>query len=269
MQELEVALEAARAAGALLRERFDQPRTGVGTKSSATDLVTDADRAAEAVIIRAIREVFPDDDILSEEGGLALGTGARRWVIDPLDGTTNFVFGVPQWAVSIACEDDDGGLIGVVYDPLRDEMFASARAAGATMNGVGMRVTEAADLSRALIATGFSYQPDERATAAAILPQLLTHIRDIRRAGAAALDLAWVALGRYDGYYETPIEHHDVAAGMLLVTESGGRVASLPTLGAPGVGLVAAGPGIFDRLSALVEGLFEPQGRSAPARGEG
>lgn len=249
---MDLAQSAARAAGSVLRDRFAEPRTGVGTKSSATDMVTDADRAAESVIVRGILAERPGDAILGEERGEADGSTGLRWVVDPLDGTTNFLFGVPQWAVSIACEDATGAILGVVYDPLRDELFAAARGRGATLNGEAIGVSGATDLSRALIATGFSYRADERAAAASILPELLTKVRDIRRAGAASLDLAWTAAGRVDGYYETPIEHWDVAAGTLLVREAGGRTDALPSVGPSGEGLVAAGPGIFAGLRELV-----------------
>jgi len=253
---LEIAIEAARAAGAELLTRFDRPHTGVGTKSSATDMVTDADRAAEAIIVDIIGSARPDDTLFGEESGERAGTSGRRWVIDPLDGTTNYLFGVPQWAVSIACEDADGVAIGVVFDPLRDELFAGARGEGATLNGSPVAVSPATDLSKALVVTGFSYLPGERAAAAAILPALITRVRDVRRLGAAALDLAWVAAGRLDGYYETPISHHDVVAGTLLVLEAGGRVEPLPSVGPTGAGVVAAGPGLFAHLRDLVVELL-------------
>lgn len=253
---LDLALSAARAAGAVLRDRFRGPIRDVRTKSSATDIVTEADQASEAVILRGIRSERPNDTILGEEGGLARGSSGLRWVVDPLDGTTNFLFGVPQWAVSIACEDADGAVLGVVYDPLRDEMFVARRGKGATLNDQPVRVTEATDLAKSLIATGFAYKPEERRAAARILPDLITQVRDIRRPGAASLDLAWVAAGRFDGYYETPIEHWDVAAGQLLVSEAGGAHAPLPDPVGDRAGLVAAGRGIFDDLRDLVLGLL-------------
>jgi myo-inositol-1(or 4)-monophosphatase len=247
-----IAAGAARAAGALLLEHFAGPRTGVGTKSSSTDMVTDADRAAEATIVDAIRAVRPDDALLGEEGGAREGTSGWRWVIDPLDGTTNFLFGVPQWAVSIACEDADGVAVAVIFDAIRDELFAASRGAGATMNGGPIEVTGATDLARALIATGFSYRPDERAAAARMLTWTLPRVRDVRRAGAASLDLAWVAAGRLDGYYEVPTEWWDVAAGGLLVREAGGEVTGIAPAGDAGPGTLAAGPGVFGALRDLV-----------------
>lgn len=251
---LDLAVTAARAAGDVLRARFSLPRTGVRTKSSATDMVSDADHAAEAVIRETIRRTRPDDAILGEEGGESAGATGLRWVVDPLDGTTNFLFGIPQWAVSIACEDGAGVAVGVVYDPMRDELFSASRGAGARLDGRPIRVSEADDLARALVVTGFSYRADERARAGAVLARIIPKVRDVRRLGAAALDLAWVACGRLDGYFETPIEWWDVAAGSLLVAESGGRTAPLASASGR-AGLVAAGPGIFDGLCRLVSDM--------------
>jgi len=250
---LELAVTAARAAGALLRDRFNAPRTGVDTKTTPTDMVTDADRAAEAVIKEGIRSERPDDSILGEETGEAYGSSGLRWVVDPLDGTTNFLFGIPQWAVSIACEDAEGAFVGVVYDPLRDELFSAVRGTGATLNGSPITVSGATDLSRALIGTGFSYLASERGAAATLLPTILPRVRDIRRAGAASLDIAWVGVGRLDGFYESGLAPWDAAAGRLIVREAGGRTDVMPALGPSGSGLVAASPGIFDELRDLID----------------
>jgi len=250
---LGLAIKAARGAGALLADRFERPRTGIGTKSSGTDMVSDADRAAEALIVELIGARRPDDAILGEESGASGGGSGLRWVIDPLDGTTNFLFGIPQWAVSIACEDADGALAAVVYDPTRDELFAAARGEGATLNGRAIAVGGALDLARALIATGFAYQPPAREHAARMLVTILPRVRDVRRAGAAALDLAWTACGRLDGYYESPNEPWDVAAGVLLVREAGGLTTSFKT--PAGEGTIAAGPGIFEELASLVRAV--------------
>lgn len=256
MDLLALATDVAREAGALLRTRFAAPGSGVGTKSSSTDMVSDADRASEDLIISAISRARPDDAILGEETGGRAGSSGLRWVIDPLDGTTNFLFGIPHWAVSIACEDSDGLMVGVVYDPMRAECFTAARGAGARLNDGPIAVTDAKDLQRALVSTGFSYRPEERAASASILPVVLPRVRDIRRAGAAALDLAWVACGRTDGYFETPVEWWDVAAGTVLVTEAGGIVGTLPSVGAGGIGYVAAGARLYPELRALVVGAL-------------
>ena len=264
---LDLAVTAARAAGVLLRERFHAPRTGVDTKSSATDMVTDADRAAEALIKEGIHSERPDDSILGEETGEARGSSGLRWVVDPLDGTTNFLFGIPHWAVSIACEDDEGAFAGVVFDPLRDELFAAKRGQGATLNGAPIMVSDASDLARALVGTGFSYVAEERAAAAALLPTILPRVRDIRRNGAASLDLAWVAAGRLDAFYESGLAPWDSAAGRLLVAEAGGRVDVMPALGPSGEGLIVATPRVFDALRDLIDRAFgEAAGESHRSR---
>ena len=264
---LELAVTASRAAGVLLRERFRAPRTGVDTKSSLTDMVTDADRAAEALIKEGIHSERPDDAILGEETGEARGSSGLRWVVDPLDGTTNFLFGIPHWAVSIACEDADGAFVGVVYDPLRDELFSATRGDGAMLNGSPIEVSDTADVSRALVGTGFSYLAEERAAAAALLPTILPRVRDVRRAGAASLDFAWVGAGRLDGFYESGLAPWDAAAGTLIVREAGGRIDVMPALGPNGTGFIAAGPRIFDDLRDLIDrALGQSTGESHGAR---
>jgi fructose-1,6-bisphosphatase/inositol monophosphatase family enzyme len=170
-------------------------------------------------------------------------------VVDPLDGTTNFLYGLPFWGVSIALEDDHGAVVGVVFDPNRDELFAAERGAGTTVNGEPVRVRSSPELGRALFATGFGYDSAERARQAHVVADLLPRVRDIRRAGAAALDLAWVAAGRLDGYWERGVKRWDWAAGRLLVTEAGGHVHDIA--GDPH-GLVAATPQLVDELERLV-----------------
>jgi myo-inositol-1(or 4)-monophosphatase len=170
-------------------------------------------------------------------------------VVDPLDGTTNFLYGVPVWAVIVALEDEDGALVGVVFDPNRDELFAAQRGAGATVDGERIRVLSGSPFERALLATGFGYDADVRARQAAVAADVLPRVRDVRRGGAAALDLAWVAAGRLDGYWERGVKHWDWAAGRLLVTEAGGEVRDIP--GDPH-GLVAGTRALLDQLEPLV-----------------
>ena len=162
-------------------------------KSTATDMVSDADRAAEDASAELLRRVRPDDALLGEEGTAATGSSGRRWVVDPLDGTTNYLYGLPVWAVSVAVEDDRGGVAGVVLDPSRDELFAATRGGVATLDGTPIRVREETPLERSLIATGFAYDAAERAEQSRVLQHVLPRVRDVRRAGAAAIDLAWVA----------------------------------------------------------------------------
>jgi myo-inositol-1(or 4)-monophosphatase len=212
-----IAAEAARAAGELLRERFVAGgERAVGSKSSPTDLVSEADLAAERAIRAIIGERRPGDAILGEEGGETQEGEGLRWIVDPLDGTVNFLFGIPQWCVSVAVHDDAGGLAGVVFDPLRDELFAGERDARATLNGVPVSGSRSADLANSLVATGFAYSADVRAIQAQVLARVLPCVRDVRRMGSAALDLAWTAVGRYDAFYERGIHTWDIAAGTIL-----------------------------------------------------
>ena len=222
---------------------------GLGRKSSRTDMVSDADRDAEAAIEELLRTERPDDGLLAEEGAHSEGGSGRRWVVDPLDGTTNFLYGIPAWAVSVALEDDEGGAVGVVYDPVRGDTFAAARGLGAHLDGEPIEVAGAEQLESALIATGFGYEPDRRLAQAEVLVDLLPRVRDIRRAGAAALDLAWLGAGRLDGYYERGLNPWDWAAGRLIVSEAGGALRELD--GEP-AGLVATSPQLIDELFSLV-----------------
>ena len=250
---LSVAIDAARAAGDELAPRFGHRQEEIRSKSSPTDLVSEADVAAETAIRAVLGGRRPDDAILGEEGG-ATGDGELRWVIDPLDGTTNFLFGVPQWAVSVACEDREGGLVGVVLDPLRDECFAATRSGAPTLNGAPIAASGQEDLATALVATGFAYDAGVRARQAEVLTRVLPRVRDIRRAGAAALDLAWVACGRYDAYWERGVKAWDVAAGSLLVQRAGLATASLQADDDGPAGLIAGPAALLSQLRGLILG---------------
>jgi myo-inositol-1(or 4)-monophosphatase len=240
-----------------LIDRFGGPAREVDSKSSSTDMVSAADRDAEALIQAALHEERPDDAVLGEEGARAEGGSGRRWVVDPLDGTTNFLYGFPVWAVSIGLDDDQGGLIGVVFDPVRDELFAAERGGGATLNGEAITVRSPDQLGRALLATGFSYDAERRALQAGVMQRVLPNVRDIRRAGAAALDLSWLAAGRVDAYYERGLNPWDWAAARVIVAEAGGQVADLD--GEPH-GLAAANeqllPPLLDLLATAEAGVF-------------
>jgi len=250
----EVAGRAARAAAAVLMERFADAASGVASKSSRTDLVSDADRAAERAVLAVLAEERPDDAIVAEEGGGAAGSSGLRWVVDPLDGTINYLWGLPFWAVSVAVEDDAGALAAVVLDPLRDELFEAARSRGAHLGERRLAVREGDDPAEALTGTGFSYSADQRALQAARLATTLPRLRDVRRFGAAALDLAWVAAGRLDAFFETGLAPWDWAAGALLVREAGGVVRELtPRDGSPAC-VVAAGPGLIGPLVSVIDG---------------
>ena len=221
----------------------------MGHKSSDTDLVSDADREAELRIQELLASERPDDGLLAEEGAASRACSGRRWIVDPLDGTVNYLYGLPVWCVSVALDDGAGPAVGVVHDPIRNETFRAERGRGADLNGEEVRVRPSDRLEHALLATGFSYEPGRRAAQAELAARVLPRVRDIRRAGAAALDLAWLAAGRLDGYYERGLNPWDWAAGRLLVTEAGGAVAELE--GEP-YGLVAAAPELLPALLELV-----------------
>ncbi|MFN7130980.1 MAG: inositol monophosphatase family protein, partial [Myxococcales bacterium] len=191
-------------------------------------LVTDADRASEACILRYLRSRFPDHAVLAEEEGETVGAAPFRWFIDPLDGTTNYAHQVPHFCVSIGVEGGGGLLAGVVYDPVRDELFSAAQGRGATLNGRTLKVSTQGVLSRALLATGFPYDIWSRPDAPMqLFDAFIRKAQGVRRMGSAALDLAYVAAGRYDGFFELGLKPWDVAAGALLVLEAGGRATGL------------------------------------------
>jgi myo-inositol-1(or 4)-monophosphatase len=248
---LDVAHEAARAAAAELIARFGRRQQGVRAKSGPTDLVSDADLSAEAAIRRVLSERRPSDAVLGEEGG-ASGNGDLRWVIDPLDGTINFLFGVPVFAVSVACEDRYGTVVGVVLDPIREETFAATRTGTATLNGTAITASSQDDLATSLVATGFAYDAGVRAKQAAVLSRVLPQVRDIRRGGAAALDLAWCACNRYDAYYERGVKPWDVSAGGLIAERAGLAVRRLQAGEDGPAGVVAAPPALLEELTALI-----------------
>jgi myo-inositol-1(or 4)-monophosphatase len=215
--------------------------------------VSAADQAAEELILARLAAARPDDGFLGEEGGSAEGSTGLRWVVDPLDGTINFLFGLPQWAVSIACEDADGVLAGVIYDPPRDELFAAERGGRLLVDGepAGRR-RRPEGLATALVATGFGYEAGVRRAQAAIAARLLPEVRDIRRFGSAALDLAWTAAGRYDAYYEHGVHRWDVAAGELLCTASGLEFRHLEAEPPLPAGVAVATPELMPELLALM-----------------
>lgn len=221
MNDLQVATEAARAGGRVVREWMG--RLERADFKGEVNPVTEADRQAEEAILEVISRHRPDDAVLAEERGGQSAEGGRRWLVDPLDGTVNFLHGVPHIAVSVALYEDEKPLAGVVLDVFREELFRAARGEGATLDGRAVSVSDRLDLSQCLLATGFPYDRREHAREyAATLGELLARARGVRRMGTAALDLAWVAAGRYDGFWEFKLAQWDVAAGLLLITEAGG-----------------------------------------------
>jgi myo-inositol-1(or 4)-monophosphatase len=250
---LAIAREAAGAGAAQLSARFGDRAHGVRTKSTPTDLVSDADLAAENAIRSVIGRERPHDAILGEEEG-ATGEGELRWLVDPLDGTVNFLFGIPAFAVSVACEDGGGRVAGVVLDPVRNECFEATRLGAATINRRPIRSPEHDVLATAMVATGFGYDSRVRARQAEVITRVLPRVRDIRRVGAAALDLAWASCGRFDAYYERGLHPWDTAAGTLIATRAGLEVRELAATDQDPAGVVAAPAALIDELFALVAG---------------
>lgn len=224
---LDIAIDLARRAGDLLRRGHQQGAGQVASKSSAVDLVTEFDLASERLISDGLRQRCPGHAIYGEESGGALPAAGPVWVIDPLDGTTNFAHGYPVFSVTLALLVDGQPELGVTYDPLRDDLFWAQRGQGAWRGERRLHVSSAATLGTSLLATGFPY--DRAATAdnnLAEFSHLMPRTRGVRRGGSAALDIAWVAAGWLDGYWERRIELWDVATGVLLVREAGGQVSS-------------------------------------------
>jgi myo-inositol-1(or 4)-monophosphatase len=248
----EIAEAVAREAGRQLRNAFAGPRVNVTAKSSPTDLVSEADHASERLIRERLAAARPGDGFLGEEGGDAQGTTGLRWVVDPLDGTINFLFGIPQWAVSIACEDERGTLVGVIYDPMRDELWTAERDGAALLDGRPIQGSERAELATALVATGFGYDAEVRRLQAGVAAALLPQVRDIRRFGSAALDLAWTAAGRHDAYYERGLNAWDLAAGVLLCRRAGLALRRLEPAPPAAAGVLLAPEALADALAAIV-----------------
>ena len=244
----DVAVEATDLAVRLRAEGLD-----VDSKSTATDLVTNADRACEDLIIARLSALRPDDGTLGEEGGARSGTSGVVWVIDPIDGTTNFVYDHPGWGCSIAACIDGVAVAGAVAAPTIGAVFSAGAGRGATLGDTPLRLQPPPVLAEALVATGFGYSGEQRAAQASILGHLLPRVRDIRRVGAAAVDLCSVASGRVDAYYESGLAPWDLAAGALIAAEAGARVGALDGGPAVASGLVVAShPLLFDELCRLL-----------------
>jgi myo-inositol-1(or 4)-monophosphatase len=244
----EVALACAEAAASVLVQGLDGPAPSVDTKSSSTDMVSEVDRDAEAAVARVLASRRPDDEVLGEEGTARPGSSGIKWVVDPLDGTTNFLFGIPQFSVSVAAEVEGATRVGIVIDPSRRETWAAVAGWGARRNGRLCRVASGrSTLATALVATGFGYRSARREWQGAIVAHVVSRVRDIRRFGSAALDLCWTAGGRYDAYYEWGLNPWDLAAGALICTEAGARVEAFP-----GRLILATTPELFGPLSDLL-----------------
>lgn len=250
---LDLALEAGRRAGALLRDGRPDDLAVARTKSSAIDVVTEMDIAAERLITDFLDEHRPDDGVLGEEGASIPGTSGIRWIVDPLDGTVNYLYGLPAWSVSIAAERDGETVVGVVEVPSRGETFHAVRGGGAWLGERRLATRPSPELSQALVATGFGYLQERRAHQADVAQRLIPRVRDIRRAGSAAIDLCDVAAGRLDAYYERGLNPWDYAAGDLIAREAGALTGGRPGDRPSGELTLAASAGIFGVLQELLE----------------
>lgn len=263
-QLLDAAVAAARLGAAELRAAFGETLS-VQTKSHGRDLVTNADMASERVILAALAARWPQIGLLAEESGAARAGGEALWIIDPLDGTANFAHGYPVFCVSIGLVDAVGPLVGVILDPLRDELFTATRGGGAFLNGRPLRVSAIDALDGALFTTGYPYfPPARRRLAGEVFTDVMVEAGAARRSGSAALDLAYIAAGRSEAHYELHLAPHDVAAGVLLVSEAGGEFEALAAPGEAGwpLGfLVSNGTALHARLRALVAPPFALQAR--------
>jgi myo-inositol-1(or 4)-monophosphatase len=247
-QLVELATRIALSAGELIREGLNRPRV-LDTKSSGTDLVTEMDKAAEELIVSMIHAERPDDGLLGEEGTSQPGSSGVRWVIDPIDGTTNYVYRHPFFSVSIGVERNGVTVAGAVAIPMLNEIYTATLHGGAFRNGERIGVSSETAVSKALVGTGFAYMPQFRAIQGERVSRLLPQIREIRRGGSAAIDLCFVADGRLDAYYEDGLNPWDECAGLLIAQEAGARFARIPLNREV---LVVGCPGTFDQLIALL-----------------
>jgi myo-inositol-1(or 4)-monophosphatase len=224
----------------------------VQSKSTPTDLVSEADIATERLIRERLAAERPDDGVMGEESDETFGSSGRRWVVDPLDGTVNFLFGLPQWAVSIALQDADGTACGVVFDPMRGECWSASRGGPPLLDGSPVAASGRTEMATALVATGFGYDAEVRRVQGQVVARLLPLVRDIRRFGSAALDLAWTAGGRYDAYFERGVKPWDVAAGALLCERAGLAVRPLDPMPPAEAGLMVAPAAFADELARVL-----------------
>lgn len=254
---LALAVELAVEAGTLVQTRRASVATMTvsATKSTPTDVVTESDTAAESLIRALLAQRRADDGVLGEESAETSGTSNVVWVVDPIDGTVNYLYGIPQYAVSIAAAHDDVIVAGVVHNPVTGETFTATRGGGAFLDGRKLQVSPVTALDATLVGTGFGYDPDRRAAQARVLVDVLPVVRDIRRFGAASLDLCAVAAGRIDAYFERGLKPWDVAAGGLIAEEAGAVVTGLRGEPAGETMTVAAPPAVAGPLVTLLERL--------------
>lgn len=258
-----LAWDLANQAGVFLRDERPE-RLEVASKSTPTDVVTQMDRGAEAMIVAGIRAARPDDAIVGEEGTNSPGSTGVRWIIDPLDGTVNYLYGLPMWGVSVGVEIDGVGDIGVIVTPEFHEGFIAVRGHGAwrvdDTGATRLHARQCRSLDQALVVTGFGYSPERREAQAELLLSLITHVRDMRRTGCATIDLAWIAMGRTDAYFERGLNVWDYAAGLVIARESGLSIDVRQATPESGELLICAGPDIVDELTSMLLRLGADRG---------
>ncbi|MEO8162625.1 MAG: inositol monophosphatase family protein [Ilumatobacteraceae bacterium] len=249
---LNVASTLARQAGTMALIGRRGGLSEVQSKSSVTDMVTEYDRASELLVFEGLLRSRPEDTIVGEEGASHSGSSGITWYIDPIDGTTNFLYSLPYWAVSIGATDEHGTLAGAVYIPAMDELFTAVRGDGAKLNDLPIRCSTTSTLSHALVGTGFSYSAERRTVQALRIPKMIHLVRDFRRFGAASIDLCFVACGRLDAYFEENLGPWDIVAGELIAREAGCRSGNFAGQEVTTAQLLASAPALFDDLVALI-----------------
>lgn len=252
---LRIAIEAARLASRVVASGQPTAFAGAQTKSTPTDMVTQVDKLSEETIRNFILTQRPEDGFIGEEGRHIASDGVT-WVVDPIDGTTNFMYDFPAYAVSIAAKIEEETICGVVLDVPRGELYTAAKGAGAFRDGIPIAPRQCTNIAEALVSTGFAYDAQRRTTQARALAHIIADVRDIRRAGAASLDLAWVACGRTDGYYEAGLKPWDYAAAALIVQEAGGLVGSWDSTAPSDEMTIAANPTLFYPLREMISKAF-------------
>jgi myo-inositol-1(or 4)-monophosphatase len=258
---LDLARDISLRAGALIRQRRIEGVEVALSKTAPEDIVTHADQESEALIRSLLAEARPNDGFFGEESDASGGTSGLTWVVDPIDGTVNYLYGIPDYAVSIAVVEGEAdpttwrGLAGAVYNPAADELYTAATGTGAFLGARQLRVATGVQLSIALVGTGFSYDFERRRKQAAVVQGLIGSVRDIRRIGSASLDLCSVASGRLDAYYEKGLKPWDHAAGAIIAAEAGARVQGLDGAPASRALTIAAEPGLFDQLAPMLAEL--------------
>ncbi len=252
LELLEAASTLARRAGIMALIGRRGGLSEVESKSSITDMVTEFDRASELLVCEGLLRSRPDDTIVGEEGASHTGSSGITWFIDPIDGTTNFLYSLPNWSVSIGATDEHGALVGAVYIPAIDEMFTAVRGGGAKLNDSPIHCTTTSDLSRALVGTGFSYSAARRTIQSQRVSRMIHLVRDVRRFGAASIDLCYVACGRLDAYFEENLAPWDIVAGELIAREAGCRSGNFAGQEVTAAQVLVSAPALFDELVTLI-----------------